>query len=365
VPLSELRLQDLRCIASAVLRLHPRMNLITGENGAGKTTLLEAIYLLGRGRSFRTRLMAQLIRRGCLEGWAAGRIEPLAPLSLPDGAISPVEICARRVDVVSRGEGVSARIDAHPVHSLAELSQILPVQVIDPGIHRLVEEGPTLRRRWLDWAVFHVEPAFVSQWQGYTRALRQRNAALRGGWDPAPWEPELARLGEAMTAARERVLVELQGDWQRTVTELGSVAATLEFACGWSHEETLARSLERHRPRDREQGVTARGAHRADVRLQIDGRGARDVVSRGQQKVLGAAMALAVVRYLASRVDTVPLLLLDDPAAELDAAHTRALLSAASALGGQTVVTALHPDRLPELVADRVFHVERGEVKPV
>jgi len=350
-------------MATAALQLHPRMNLITGENGAGKTTLLEAIYLLGRGRSFRTRLMAQLIRRGCVEGWAAGRVEPLAPV--PDSATSPMEMSARRVDVVSRGEGVTARIDAHPVHSLAELSQILPVQVIDPGIHRLVEEGPTLRRRWLDWTVFHVEPAFVTQWQGYTRALRQRNAALRAGWDPAPWEADLARLGEAMTAARERVLAELQGDWQRTVIELGSVAATLEFACGWSREETLARSLERHRPRDREHGLTGRGAHRADVRLQIDGRAARDVVSRGQQKALGAAMALAVVRYLASRVSTVPLLLLDDPAAELDAAHTRALLWAASALGGQTVVTALHPDRLPELVPDRVFHVERGGVKPV
>ena len=43
------------------LELHPHVNLITGANGSGKTSLLEAIYLLGRGRSFRTRHTEQLI----------------------------------------------------------------------------------------------------------------------------------------------------------------------------------------------------------------------------------------------------------------------------------------------------------------
>ena len=53
--LVELRVQDLRCLAQVQLTLHPRLNLLAGENGSGKTSILEAIYLLGRGRSFRTR----------------------------------------------------------------------------------------------------------------------------------------------------------------------------------------------------------------------------------------------------------------------------------------------------------------------
>jgi DNA replication and repair protein RecF len=87
------------------------------------------------------------------------------------------------------------------------------------------------------------------------------------------------------------------------------------------------------------------------------------VVSRGQQKVLGAAMALTAMRYLAARLGTVPMLLLDDPAAELDAAHTEAMLDLVATLGGQCVATALHPELLPGPAADRVFHVERGGVK--
>ena len=74
-------------------------------------------------------------------------------------------------------------------------------------------------------------------------------------------------------------------------------------------------------------------------------------------------MALTLMRYLRGRIGTVPTLLLDDPAAELDAAHTRALLVQAAALGGQIVVTALRPDLLPAPPPARVFHVEQGGVK--
>jgi len=53
--LIELTVEDVRCLQRAELSLDPRRNLIWGSNGSGKTSLLEAIFLLGRGRSFRTR----------------------------------------------------------------------------------------------------------------------------------------------------------------------------------------------------------------------------------------------------------------------------------------------------------------------
>src|SRR5215475_9644466 len=62
--LTELVVEDLRCLQHAELSLAPRHNLIWGSNGSGKTSLLEAIFLLGRGRSFRTRNSERLIRHG-------------------------------------------------------------------------------------------------------------------------------------------------------------------------------------------------------------------------------------------------------------------------------------------------------------
>ncbi len=347
---AELRLQNLRCLAGAELRLHPRINLVTGDNGAGKTSLLEAIYLLGRGRSFRTRQTEQLIRYGEPQMGVTGT------LRLHDQE--------RRLGVrCDRSSGVAATIDGRGVDSLAELAALFPVQVIDPGIHRLIEEGPATRRRWLDWAMFHVEPQFLDQWRCYRRALRQRNAALRSGGDAGLWDSELERYGEPLTLARDRLVEALQPIWAQTLSALGAVPATLRFFRGWSGSVTLPESLLRYLERDRARGSTLLGPHHFDVWLRVEGRPARDTVSRGQQKLLGAAMALSMARLLSERLEQTPALLLDDPAAELDAPHTQALLALASELGGQQIVTALRVESTPLGVPDRVFHVERGGVK--
>ena len=57
------------------------------------------------------------------------------------------------------------------ISGIAEIAEVLPVQVIDPGVHRLVEEGSARRRRLLDWGVFHVEHEFLGHWRRYQRAL--------------------------------------------------------------------------------------------------------------------------------------------------------------------------------------------------
>jgi DNA replication and repair protein RecF len=349
--LAELRLEDLRCLPRMQWTLHPRLNLITGNNGSGKTSVLEAIYLLGRGRSFRTRHTEQLIAHRAAELRVFGHIE------------SRTGVSHRIAVACTRQDGLQARIDAREVTSLAELSELFPVQVIDPGIHRLVEEGPPQRRRWLDWAVFHVEPEFVRHWQGYSRALRQRNAALKSGADPSPWDGELVRLGELLTSSRQRLTEALQPYWRAALSDLDAVPASLGFFQGWTREQPLAAALMAHRVRDRERGSTSHGPHRFDVVLRLEGRPARDVVSRGQQKLLGAAMALTMARYVAAVAGQAPTLLLDDPAAELDRAHTEALLAAVARLQGQLVVTALRPEDTVLGTADQVFHVEHNEGK--
>ena len=83
--------------------------------------------------------------------------------------------------VEGSSSGIRAKLAGQRASSLAELAEALPVQIIDPEVHRLIEEGPSRRRRFLDWGVFHVEHGFVDQWQRFHRALKQRNAALKAG----------------------------------------------------------------------------------------------------------------------------------------------------------------------------------------
>jgi DNA replication and repair protein RecF len=205
----------------------------------------------------------------------------------------------------------------------------------------------------------------VGAWQAYTRALQQRNAALKTGSDPKLWDHDLVRLGNLLTSARRRVVAQLQPHWSLAVSELDAVDASLDFYQGWSQERSLEQALEAQLPKDRERGLTSVGPHRFEILLRVSGRPARDIVSRGQQKILGAAMALSMARCVAALAGRTPTLLLDDPAAELDPAHTRRLLSAVALLGGQLVVTALRPEDTALGLPDTVFHVEHGGVNRV
>ena len=351
MPLAELALENFRCIDRAELALGSGTTLIRGPNASGKTSVLEGIYLLGRGRSFRTRNTERLIQHAKPSLHAIGRTE---------GALAqPIRV------TVMRKSPIAAEIAGVKVRSLAELAQAFPVQVIEPGIHRLVEEGSPRRRRWLDWAVFHVEPGFIDSWQRYNRVLKQRNAALRiGNAETArAWDGELVRHGEAVTAAREHLLGSLAPYWEDTVARLADLPADLKYLSGWNQEIPLTEALNASFARDRARGMSQVGPHRADVQIRIGGHAAREVVSRGQQKLLAIAMVLAQLKMLRDATELKSTLLLDDPAAELDTQRLARFVHEVKGLNCQLVLTSLEPSDEPFGPADRVFHVEQGRVK--
>jgi DNA replication and repair protein RecF len=348
VSLAYLLAENLRCWRKVELELDPGLNLIWGSNGSGKSSLLEAAFLLGRGRSFRTHTSERVIAHGADRLIVFGRtIEPSF------GHQIGIE--------VARDGGTRARIDGRNAASLAELPGALPVQALDPDIHKLIEQGPERRRRWLDWAVFHVEPSFGPAWTRYMRGLRQRNAALKAGDASAnAWDAELAALGEQLGAARSTLLERLQAVWAPTVAALTGLEPTLGLARGWSQDIDLATALRDSAERDQLRGTTTVGPHRADVQVRVKGRAAREVLSRGQQKLAASAMVVAQLKLLKAEIGLRPLLLLDDPAAELDEAHLQTYVREIADLECQMIVTSLRAEVSVFGSPNRVFHVEQG-----
>jgi DNA replication and repair protein RecF len=358
--LGQLSIQNLRCLHQAELDLHPGRNLIIGANGSGKTSLLEAIFLLGRGRSFRTRNSDRLITHGQSRLVVFGRTLPPEESGIP----TPLGI------QVTRGEPTVAKIQGEFTQTLANLSEVLPVQVIDPGVHKLVEDSAFRRRRWMDWATFHVEHGFVEVWANYTRTLKQRNAALKqllasgavGSPQLAAWDIELAQLGEHLAQSRRRMLEDLQPYWQETVLALSGLKMELAYFQGWARDSMLATALQTSRERDLTRGSTQVGPHRGDVLLKLNGKLARDTLSRGQQKLAAVSMILAQLRLLTRILPEPPTLLLDDPAAELDPERLSAFINEVAPLRCQLVLTALSASGQPFGRPDRMFHVEQGRV---
>jgi DNA replication and repair protein RecF len=349
--LAELSLENIRCLARAELALHPGHNLIWGSNASGKTSLLEAIFVLGRGRSFRTRSSERLIRHGEPHLRVFGRLagQPPTPIGVE----------------VSRKDGTVAKVGGAFVQSLAELSRAFAVQVIEPGVHKLIEEGAQRRRRWMDWAVFHVEPQFIDVWSRYARALKQRNTALRiSPAQASAWDPELVRLGEQIAQLRRDFMLKLQPYWTAAIRELADLEVELYYSQGWAADTTLAEALAASRERDATRGITHVGAHRADIVVRLERGLARETLSRGQQKLVAAAMTLSQLSLIRELTGTVPTLLLDDPAAELDRSRLQKFVDQVRRLQCQLVVTSLSSETQLFGQPDRVFHVEQGALQP-
>lgn len=351
MPLQQFSARGFRCLASVELAADPGFNLICGPNASGKTSILEAVAYLGRGKSFRGAPVSSLVRHGDKEFVLFGKVDD-------GGRVSSV-------GVRNSADGLEVRIDQQSGGGSAELAAALPLQIIDPAVHDLVAGAPDGRRRYLDWIAFHVEHGYLDTWRRFRRALKQRNAALRSGQAAEMirgWNAEFVELAGRIDAGRRMALEVALDELQEIGEELLGSEIRFDYRPGWKEGSGLAEALETGLDRDLQLGSTQAGPHRADLRLVYDERQARKLVSRGQQKLLACAMILAASETAQSALGRPLLLLLDDPAAELDDDSLGRLMARVRHLGCQVMATSLRPDAAIFGGEGAVFHVEHGEL---
>jgi DNA replication and repair protein RecF len=350
VKLQRIRIEGFRNIPDADLAFGPALNLVHGPNGSGKTSLLEAIYLLATTRSFRSRQMASVVSLGH---------EALRVFGLFD-----VEGRTMRVGIErSRTGTLRVRVDGAPIERASRLAADLPTSIISPETLDLVSGTPELRRRALDWGVFHVEPRLRDVWSRLRRALRQRNVLLRRGADAAQlaawdrtWVPDALEVHGGRCAYLERLRTEPS---LRAVCE--DLQLELALAPGWSEERDLQDALRAAEERDRRMGHTSVGPHRGDLRLRTRGRAAVELLSRGQCKRFSLQFRLSQIEHLARAAGHRAVVLLDDLRAELDDRTIREVLDTLATMRVQAFLTTLgEPGGLRGSGMDRVFHVEQG-----
>lgn len=357
------QLHHLRNIESAELELGPSCNFLIGPNASGKTSVLEGISVLATGRSFRTRQFSSVVSHGFSATTVHGRVQQ------PDGRVLDYGVERAK-------SGQRFRISNEQVKSLAELAALLPFQVITPEVSELLLGGPKNRRRFLDWGLFHVEPGFHAHWVRYRKLLRQRNAALRSSaFDQRllrSWESDFAHSACVLTAA-------YQGYVEQLRTELLSFAAgawqewaevELVFEPGWEMDQTadaaaFTQQLRQQEARDRQRGFTSVGPHEAEIRIRVAGHPAREVLSRGQTKLLSILLMLIQAQQLGVSRQGRVLLLLDDLAAELDLENRARVLAEVERGALQAVITGTQQAALDAEVGQdcRKFHVEHGQVR--
>ena len=350
-----LELRNFRNIAAATLELSPHFNVLIGRNGAGKTVVLEALHLLFRGRSFRTRRVSFLIRHGT---------EDLAVQALCRDPIRGRENIALSKDRSNRAD---LRINEEPIRQTSAVAGLLPLQVLLPDLADLVFGEPRGRRQWLDWGAFHVKHDYIEALRRYMRALRQRNALLRSGDAPTldTWTGRMIEAGEVVVRARSYYVETVR---EALLSCIEALAPGLDIRIrhypGFDGD-SLAEELGARTPSDVKLGFTQAGPHRADLRLEAGNNAAAGVLSRGQGKLVASAMRIGQARGLLADQSRPSLFLIDDVWTELDDDHSARFMRLLDGMGCQILATSTRePVAVRRVSAERVrvFHVERGEI---
>lgn len=348
--IKSLKIENLRNLETVDITPHPRFNVLYGGNGAGKTSVLESILVLSRGRSFRTTQASELIGR------SGKYFRVFAETINDDRKVS-------RLGLERSSRHWRGRVDGNDLTQLSQLTRILPLVLMEPNSHLLVSGAPEVRRKYLDWGMFHVEHQFLDTYRRFSKILKQRNAALRKRQENVldSIDEVFCQLGESLDGLRKEHCISVSAQVLVLLKHLSPTMQgfKLEYHPGWT-KSSLRKSLVDGRERDLARGATGAGPHRADLFLLFGDTPARNLLSRGEQKILSAALLLSQASILNQKGER-PVILLDDLASEFDEQHFENVLVHSQEMGGQVWVTGIQ--HCKTATEHALFHVEHGRVQ--
>lgn len=378
--LQDLQIHSVRNLKNLRLTLHPRFTLIVGDNGRGKTAILEALYLLGRGHSFRSHEIAPIITHGEKQLTVFARAEDNASISIQKSSASPTLV----------------KLNNQPCASSSQLAQALPSQLFYQDLFELMDSGSAMRRNLLDWGLFHVKHHYLPLWKTYKRLLQQRNALLKQQAKRSlllPWDQQLAEAAEKIDELRKTYFANWDAAFQHLLPSLTNIDCSIEYFKGWDKKNSgknLPTLLDENYESDIHRQYTQQGAHQADIIIKtashfdspdksaattptnifslsdsqdLPGRltenmksgthSAKKMLSRGQQKMILTALKLSQAELFTGDC----LYLLDDYSAELDLNHQNRLLNHLAQRKGQYVLTSTQPQNLDNIFGKENFTV--------
>ncbi len=319
---------------------------VVGDNGHGKTNLLEAIAYLELLRSMRGARDRDLVQFGADAFHVAAAVTGTRATHVGVG--------------VARTGAKRATLDGVEQSRLGDALGAVPSVCFSPADVALVTGGPADRRRAMDIMLALTDPSYLNALRSYRAALARRNATLRSArHDLAAlraWEPALATHGAGLVRGRHAWVAEFAGRFSELAAAIGEplpLTVAYESAFG-AHDDVaaeIAEAIAGSREQDMRRGATQCGPHRDDLGFALGGRSLKVTGSAGQHRTAAIALRLVEAATFRTRAGIQPVVLLDDPFAELDrrrADRVLGLIQDATADGlGQVVLCVPRADEVP------------------
>ena len=357
--LHSLNILNYRNIREASLEFSAKLNCFVGLNGQGKTNVLDAIYLLSFTKSAYTSQDSLNITHG-------------EEMAMVQGVYDDFTIsCGLR-----RGVKKQFRKDKKDYPRLLDHIGLIPLVMVCPADHQLIEEGSDERRRFMDVVIGQRNRKYLDCLANYNALLKQRNALLKQYAD-APTPPDdllevlewqMVEPAEYIFKARTDFFTEFEPYFQEVYKVISGSAEipALKYISQLQNRE-LREAYVRTRQRDLILGWTSQGPHKDDLDMRLGEWPLKQVGSQGQQRTFVLAMKLAQALYLADTTGEAPILLLDDIFDRLDSERVERIVAMVQGEQfGQIFITDTDRQHLSDIIqpgADaKIFHVENGQI---
>lgn len=312
--INEIRLNNFRNYGSLKMRFDKRINVLIGDNAQGKTNLLEAISFLSTVRSFRIKDETDLIKKDC----DVARIEGLI--------MSPVG--EKRLTVMIGQTGKSLLIHKNPVKRTSEFIGQCNAVLFTPADMDFFEAPPKVRRRMMDVELSKLSPAYMENLNQYAKMLKERNLYLK---QERPDIEYLEVLSDRLVALQIPI-IESRREFLDFITQrVSSLFCKFmedDFKIDIKYEsesdshidlaQQISLKMAASLKRDLALKITHVGIHRDDAKFTLNGFDVSSFASQGQKRMLILALKMAILEFIVSKIDTYPILLLDDVFSELD-----------------------------------------------
>ena len=345
-------LENFRNIENCEILPCDNMNVICGENAQGKTNLIEGIWLFTGAKSFRgskDREFIKFNKESCIleSKFQSEGIEKEAKIKIAD-----------KKELYINGKKIKKSSDfAGNINAI----------VFSPIDLRLVTDGPSVRRRFLDIAIGQLYPSYIEILKNYLRAISQRNNIIKElKYDSTVsvmldvFESEIVANGIRIIELRKRYIEKLKEFLPLIYNGISSGKEKLETEYIHQNPDNLKEKLIVSRQEDMFSAVTSVGPHRDDIIFNINGNNARNFASQGQKRSIALSLKLAEAEVIRKKVGECPLCLMDDVMSELDPNRQNFILNHVKEM--QVFLTCCDPQNVKNLKAGKIFSVKNGTV---
>ena len=311
--LNKLKLQNFRSHGEVLLNFKSKLVFFIGENGAGKTNIIEAINQFATLKSFRDNSDEELVN------WNSNFYYIKSDL-VSEGIDKTIEIGYSKADSQKRKVKLNSEVIQKKQDIIGELKAV----VFSPVDLKIIDGGPSERRRFIDSFISTVNRSYFGNILDYNKILKHRNTLLKKKdfslSELAPWDQMLVKKGSEIAKERARVIININEIYKENLAKLSGEKDKFEiiYRPNVVNNEEYANKLYERISRDTHLGYTSVGIHRDDIFVGANGKDIIEFGSQGQKRSTVIALKTSQFKFIQNQIGEAPILLIDDVIRELD-----------------------------------------------